>query len=272
MIIDTHYHASLEWWEPVEVFLFNMDRAGVDKGVLIAAMGAYDNSYLLECVTRFPDRLKAIGLVDPGDPAAPERMSELMDRGLAGFRFTLIDERTLADRALWQRAAELDAVVSVVGTTQQLASHAFAEVVRAFPQLRVVLEHGGVVGHLQTGGHGGENQLPQPPYTDYRKVLGLADIGRVYVKVPGFGEMMARPKVFAGAAFDVEQAPPYIDMCIDAFGADRMMVGSDPSSSVREGYVNVWRYLGQYLDRFGPERKTAVLGRTAQSLFGFDAG
>jgi L-fuconolactonase len=63
--------------------------------------------------------------------------------------------------------------------------------------------------------------------------------------------------------------PPFIDMCVDAFGPDRMMVGTDPSSSVREGYANVWGNLQTYLTKFSRSEQDAILGGTAARLFTF---
>ena len=270
MLIDTHYHASPYWWEPVEVFLFHMDRCGVSKGVLIQAIGEFDNSYLLQCRQRFPERIASLGLVNREDPAARKEMERLVGEGMAGFRLSLVDGKVLEKpHTLWRQAEELGVVVSVVGTTEQYASAAFAEVVKSFPRLKIVIEHLGVVGRLQTGGHGGDNQIPQPPYAQYRRLLELATSPNLYIKVPGFGEMMPRPRVFHGPAFDLTQVPPFIDMCVDAFGADRMMVGTDPSASVREGYANVWGNLQTYLAKFSRSEQDAILGETAARLFTF---
>lgn len=272
MRIDTHYHASPYWWEPVEVFLFHMDRSDVDAGVLVQALGEYDNAYLADCVRRYPDRLAAIGLVDLDGGQVEQEMRRWFDAGLAGFRMALPQESTLREPFVgWQTAGTLGAVVSVVGTTRQLADPAFAQVVRTFPDVLVVIEHLGVLGRLVTAGHGGDNDVPQPPYTEYREVLALSENPNVYIKVTGFAEYMPRPRRFAGRAFDLATAPPFVDMCIEAFGADRMMVGTDPSSSVREGYANVWRDVAEYLTRFSAAEQAAVLGGTAARLFGFGA-
>jgi L-fuconolactonase len=270
VLIDTHYHASPHWWEPVEVFLFHMDRCGISKGVLVQAIGEFDNSYLLQCRQRFPERIASVGLVNREDPATPKEMERLVREGMAGFRLSLVDGKVLAKpHTLWRQAEDLGVVVSVVGTTDQYASAAFAEVVKSFPRLKIIIEHLGVVGRLQTGGHGGDNQIPQPPYAQYRRLLELATSPNVYIKVPGFGEMMPRPRVFHGPAFDLTQVPPFIDMCVDAFGPDRMMVGTDPSSSVREGYANVWGNLQTYLTKFSRSEQDAILGGTAARLFTF---
>ncbi len=49
-VIDTHCHASPYWFEPVEILLDEMERAGVDQAVLTQFFGVFDNSYLVEAV------------------------------------------------------------------------------------------------------------------------------------------------------------------------------------------------------------------------------
>jgi hypothetical protein len=50
-IVDTHCHAGINWFEPVEMLLHQMNMNGVQSAVLIQHGGNYDNQYLLECVT-----------------------------------------------------------------------------------------------------------------------------------------------------------------------------------------------------------------------------
>jgi L-fuconolactonase len=268
--VDTHYHASAKWWEPVEVFLFHMDRCQVDKGVLVQFIGELDNSYLVDCARRFPGRLAAIGLVDLAGPAVEQDMEYWLGQGVAGFRMPLPQVATLQEPLTgWRKAEALGAVVSVAGTTTQFASPEFERTVRSVPGLPVIIEHMAVVNRLVTAGHGADNDNPRPPYEEYRTVLELGRYPNVYIKVTGFAEFMPRPGHIASRAFDLAQAPPFIDMCVEAFGADRMMIGTDPSSSCREGYANVWAYLEEYLTRFSPAQRAAILGETADRVFRF---
>ena len=46
-VIDAHCHASLYWYEPVEVPSPQMDLNGVDQAVLIQIIGWFDNSHSL---------------------------------------------------------------------------------------------------------------------------------------------------------------------------------------------------------------------------------
>ena len=86
-VIDTHCHASPYWFEPVEILLDEMERAGVDQAVLTQFFGVFDNSYLVEAVKRFPGRFAVIGIVDHTQPDATDRVAELKDQGVDGLRF-----------------------------------------------------------------------------------------------------------------------------------------------------------------------------------------
>ena len=59
-IVDSHSHAGINWFEPVEMILYQMDQNGVDKTVLIQHNGNYHNRYIIECTRRFPGRFGAV--------------------------------------------------------------------------------------------------------------------------------------------------------------------------------------------------------------------
>ena len=67
-VVDTHTHAGVNWFEPVEMLLHQMTLNQVDHAVLIQhgrpEHGTYDHSYLYECVKRFPGKFKVIVIVD----------------------------------------------------------------------------------------------------------------------------------------------------------------------------------------------------------------
>ena len=81
VIVDTHCHASPYWYAPVESLLHEMSRAGVDKALLVQIGGIYDNSYLIECMRRFPGRFSVVAMVDTDLPDAPQRLEELSREG-----------------------------------------------------------------------------------------------------------------------------------------------------------------------------------------------
>ena len=77
-IVDTHCHATPYWFEPVEILLDQMTRNDVDHAVLIQINGVFDNSYLVECLRRFPGRFSGVGMVDVGSTDAPEHLAEFL--------------------------------------------------------------------------------------------------------------------------------------------------------------------------------------------------
>jgi len=259
-IIDTHCHAGLNWFEPIETLVYQMDTNRVSAAVLIQHGGTYDNSYLFKCAGRFPGRFKVVVLVDPEDPDQAGTLTKLAERGAAGVR--LGPDARLPDNdapGLWRKAGELGLVVSSLGKADQFASDDFKALVDACPDTRIVIEHLAGVGHAE------------PPYEAYRSALELAERPNTYVKVPGLGEITPRPPRL-GREFHFDDVPPLFEMARDAFGVQRMMWGSDfPPSAGREGYRNVLDGVRNHPAFADGDDLEWVLGRTAADLWGFDS-
>ena len=141
-IVDTHCHATPYWFEPVEVLLDQMDRNGVDHAVLIQINGVFDNSYLVECMQRFPGRFSGAGMVDVNSPDALDSLAQLPGMGLEGVRFNAAT-RSPGDEplAIWRGAAEAGLIVSCGGQLEDFASEGFEHIVRELPDLKVIIEH-----------------------------------------------------------------------------------------------------------------------------------
>lgn len=259
LTIDTHCHVSEDWFEPVEVLLFQMERNQVDKAVLLQTW-TFDNSYILDCVRQYPGRFVAVGHFDMKQPDASATLERLVEQGLQGIRLTLLDlpdEEPLM--VFLRKAEELRLTASCLGMSEQFGSDRFRTILEAVPRLKIMVEHMGYPKHSDL-----------PPYDAYRKILSLAEYPNVYVKVPGFGEFMPRPMPLVHPPFDLSKAPPFIDMAFAAFGADRLTIGTDaPPCAHREGYANVWRYLREYMSQRTTKEREAIFGGTAASLFKF---
>lgn len=147
-VVDTHCHATPYWYEPVESLLFQMDRYGVERAVLVQINGQTNNDYQFECVRRHPDRLASVVIVDASRPSALDELERLAERGARGVR---LQPGTLSPGddplAIWHKAAELSLPVSCGGTGSDFASESFARLVEAVPDVTVVLEHLGSVNH-----------------------------------------------------------------------------------------------------------------------------
>jgi len=143
-VVDTHCHIGLHKYEPVEVLIFHMERAGVDQAVFIQYLGNSDNSYIVETMEAHPGRFAAAMIVDDEDDGSAIR--SWAEQGLGGIRL-LADFRGRGGDPLahWRTSNELGLVVSVFSRPDILQSAEFNEVLRLFPDLSMVIEHlGGV--------------------------------------------------------------------------------------------------------------------------------
>mgnify|MGYP001069367205 FL=1 len=260
MIIDTHCHAGRNWFQPIETLEFEMDQAGVDAAVLIQHGGTYDNDYLFAEAAKRAGRFKVVVMIDPEGPDPLGKLEQLAGQGAAGVRiapdgqFTALSDVT----DIWREAGELGLVVSSLGDDKRFSSAGFKKIIDDCPGTQIVIEHLAGVG------------ITDPPYTDFESALECAGRPNTTVKVPGLGEITRRPPVLL-PGFRFENVPPLFEMAYEAFGADRMMWGSDfPPSAGREGYANTLEGVRNHPAFSNGDDIDWVLGKTAARVWGFD--
>ena len=260
MIIDTHCHAGRNWFQPIETLEFEMGQAGVDAAVLIQHGGTYDNDYLFAEAAKRAGRFKVVVMIDPEDPDPLGKLEQLAGQGAAGVRiapdgqFTALSDVT----DIWREAGELGLVVSSLGDDKRFSSAGFKKIIDDCPGTQIVIEHLAGVG------------ITDPPYTDFESALECAGRPNTTVKVPGLGEITRRPPVLL-PGFRFENVPPLFEMAYEAFGADRMMWGSDfPPSAGREGYANTLEGVRNHPAFSNGDDIDWVLGKTAARVWGFD--
>ena len=259
VVVDTHCHATPYWFEPVEILLDQMARNQVDHAVLIQIRGVYDNSYMLECVRRFPGRFAAVCMVDVSRPDAPQRLEELVKQGVQGIRLDPSQRSPGSDPlAIWRKSAELGIVVSCSGSDPALISPEFESLIQEFSNLNIVIEH---------LGNGGKDATP--PHNTYRRVLALAKYSNTFMKIPGLGEICQRPTPFI-QPMPFANIPPLVELAIEAFGAPRLMWGSDfPPVASREGYRNALQWPREHVRFKSAADQEWIFGKTDTTLWRF---
>jgi L-fuconolactonase len=260
-IIDTHCHAALGWYEPIDVLLGQMDRNGVELAALIQMNGQSDNSYQADCVRRYPDRLRSVVIVDTNRPDAPAELERWVADGATGVRLRP-DVRSPGDDplAIWRKAAELGITVSCGGGRDAFADDAFAAVFEAFPTLPIVIEH-----------LGGLKSTDVDPAGPRPKMFDLSRFPNAYAKIHGLGEFSQRAQPVREPFPFVEPIAPLIEMAYEAFGPNRLMWGSDyPPVSMREGYGNALKLTMDRLADKSDEERASIFGGVAARLFGFE--
>lgn len=65
-----------------------------------------------------------------------------------------------------------------------------------------------------------------------------------------------------------EDLRPYIDAALDAFGAERLMFGSDWPVAIQAGdYEKVWVETMRVLGSYSMDEQDAIVGKTAQIFY-----
>lgn len=235
MIVDSHCHAWTTWPydasvpDPdsrgrIEQLLFEMDKHGVDKAVIICARidhNPANNDYIFEETARHPDRIVQFPDIDSSwspeyhTRGAPARLEAAIDRwGISGFTHYLAPEndgwlRSDEGMRFFEVAASNGLIASIAGDHQWWPD--LRAVATAFPTLPVLIHHQGMaraVDGLESAG--------------VREVLACADVPNMHVKASGFyyGSQDA-------AEYPYPEQRVVFRRIFEAFGPQRLTWGSD---------------------------------------------
>lgn len=226
----------------------------------------YDNSYTLDSVARFPDRLRAVVVLDPQDPGTPEVMRRLVqERGIAGVRFSApsfpvasLDWLNSDDAGhAWRMACDLGLpiCIHVLHVQRDSVLPALARRIAALPEAKVIVDHVG-------GAHAAKVErnwlasLGKGPGEEYfLPALRLADYGGVVMKFSDINlEGSADPAAF-------------VERIAALFGTERLIWGSDIGQS-RAPYSHMWELARSGVSRLDPLAMQALLYDNAARIYG----
>jgi len=246
-----------DWWtdRPVDgsAVLADLDDAGVDRAVVVQAVGAYghDNRYARSVVDADPDRLAFVPSVDTdGDDPAVELQVQTALGPVAGVRLFGVhaEPAWLHDRrgrGVWELAA--DQGITIVPTV--FADHlaAVRALVDRVPGALVALDHCAFP-DLRSG----------PPYPDATELFALADAPSVHLKITSL--------VLLDAARHGGTVP-FIERLVDAFGADRLCWGSDHPQTVELRYPEMLAMANDAFRTIDQPARRSLFDGTARRLF-----
>jgi L-fuconolactonase len=269
LIVDSHVHViapdaaryplnprplSGQWYLEApcsaERLLAEMDGAGVDRAVLVQAVGAYtfDNAYAADSARARPDRFVSAACIDPQGPDPKGELDRwIRERGMQAVRIFAVSRTTswLGDPEtfpVWEHALSLGAhpIVTIMGP------HQLPELVRfleAFPDVPVSLDHCG---------------FPDASKPD--SLFALARFPKLQLKV-------TTHVIDAGDEHDGEPQP-FIARIAENFGAERMMWGSDFSQTHDRSYAELAALGRRAFDGLSAQDRAACLGGTAARVWG----
>jgi L-fuconolactonase len=233
-----------------------MDAIGVIACIAVQVRQTLEETaWLLELTDEFPFIAGVIGWVDLQAPDVDAQLARVAAHSrLVGIRHIVQTEPDgfLERPAFLRGIARLepfDLTYDILVYARQMpAAVAFA---RAFPRQRFVLDHLG------------KPDVRAQEYQSWRAQLNqLAALPNVHCKLSGLVTEAD------WGSWKPEQLRPYLDAALDAFGPDRLMIGSDwPVCTLAGTYKDV---IGVTLDAIGEYSVTEqerMLGGTARELW-----
>jgi L-fuconolactonase len=236
-----------------------MDALGIDGAIIVSTYMTYryDSSYAQQVLARFPGRFALVKPVDPADPAVAETMADWSAQpGAVGVRVMLAfaEIRDPADPGLNRVLAEgarLGLPVNLFAT--RCLDEAYALIARN-PDTLVVIDH---VGLPQTYLRDEEDV-----WLDLPKVLKLAELDNVRIKMTGAGTMSQRPYPFD------DLWDPLLRI-IDAYGTERCMWGTDWTRAIKHlNYEQGVEYF-RTTQRLSDSDRAMLMGEAVERTYGW---
>jgi L-fuconolactonase len=145
------------------------------------------------------------------------------------------------------------------------------DLARAFPETQIVLNHLGCP--IGVGRHAGKREERFPIWRENMRLLAGCD--NVAVKVGGlsifggFKSYMADPPASSSELAD--EWRPYVETCIELFGANRCMFESNfPVDSIMATYPVMWNAFKRLAAGASQTEKTALFSGTAIRIYRLD--
>src|SRR5580698_2728611 len=238
-----------------------LDAAGVDGAILISAftMYRYDASYAVAVRNRYPNRFALIKPVDPANPAVAEVIADWKSTpGAVAVRMLLVRGGYNEDPAdpglnrVLKEAARLSVPVNlhIAGRLDQGIA-----LIRRNPDTRIIVDHLGLV---QPYGP----PPPQEPWAELPRVLTLAKLPNVAIKITGARTLSQKP-------FPYPDIWDPVCRVIDAFGLDRCLWGTDWTRAMNLLTFAQGVEAFRVADRISDGDKVKLMGRTTSRIYGW---
>ncbi|HLK24143.1 MAG TPA: amidohydrolase family protein [Caulobacteraceae bacterium] len=232
---------------------------GVEKTVLVqAAPTEAETDFLLRLAADEPLVAGVVGWVDFAAPDAAHRIAALAARpkliGLRPMIQDLPDDRWMLSDAI---APALAAMADEGLTFDALVLPRHLPILREFaarhPALDIVIDHGA------------KPEIAKDALDGWaRDMRAIAAETRLVCKLSGL-------VTEAAPGWTAETLRPYVEVLLEAFGADRLMWGSDwPVVNLNGSYAGWWGAAEALLVDLSGDERDAILGGTASVFYGLD--
>jgi predicted TIM-barrel fold metal-dependent hydrolase len=183
---------------------------------------SWDNSYLIDCATRFPGMFAVTGMLDDTKPSPQKEMKALLEKRVRGFRITSwIRKNKWLDgpgmEAMWKTGAETGQAMCCLINPEDLPG--VSAMCKRHPDTTVVIDHFARIGV--------DGEIRE---SDLKNLLALAAHKKVNVKLSAYYALGKKQEPY-------EDLLPMIRQVLTAFGPERCMWASDAPYQVVKGHT-----------------------------------
>jgi L-fuconolactonase len=278
-VVDTHQHLwvmserAYDWIVP-EYGILNNDfrpedvaedsaKAGITATVLVQAADTYDDTFYMLSVARAYESVKGVvGWVPFNKPTEARESLDLFDhnsyiKGYRNLTHNYSDPRWILQASCKETLADIskrDLSLDMVSVNSD-HSRAIVELADALPNLRIVVDHMA------------KPNIAEKQWDDWADDMAeLAKRSNVYVKHSGLNTA-------SGQGWTAASWEPYINFCLEKFGSNRMMMGSDwPVSLLNGDFLGVWAAQMESISKLSQSEQEDICYKTAQSFYKLNLG
>jgi L-fuconolactonase len=275
--VDTHQHLwvlserSYDWIVP-EYGILNADyrpedvasdivAAGVTSTVLVQAADTYDDTFYMLSVARAHAHVRGVvGWVPFDRPIEAREALDLLGghhaiKGYRNLTHNYPDPRWILQKSVVETLRDIASRGLALDMVSVNSDHsqAIVELADELPTLRIVVDHMA------------KPNIAEKQWDDWASdMAALAERANVYIKHSGLNTA-------SGQGWSAADWQPYVDYCLEKFGSNRMMMGSDwPVSLLAGDFVGVWAAQMETISQLSPDEQDDVCYRTADAFYSLE--
>lgn len=280
-LIDSHQHLwvmserEYSWIEPSYGPLFDdftperlapeIPASGVTSSILVQAADSYEDTFYMLDVAAHSDFVRAVVAWVPFD--RPNEARAAIDifaknplvKGFRNLSHDFSNPKYNNDDAWILRPAVLETLsyIEKAGLTMDYVSVSPAQtknvvtLAKKFPKLKIIVDH-----------------FAKPPIAAKEmepwasSMKEIAAFPNVYTKLSGLNTASDLEN------WTVADWQPYVDLMVETFGVERIMMGGDwPVIVLGNTYVEVWKAQLEVIEKFSSDQKAWLKSKTAKSVY-----
>jgi predicted TIM-barrel fold metal-dependent hydrolase len=244
---------------PIENQVAQMRDYGLEYAVLInPRYFGWDNSYISDCLRRYPKLFVAHGLINPEDPKVTDRLRYwVLDHGFQGMRLSPLYHpnstwlNSKAHDPLWREAERLGAVFNFYIRPHQMPM--LADMAARHPGVKVVVDHLGM-----------PDLRRRDPWPEFRKMFALKKLPQVWISASEPYDISLTKR------FPFGDTIPFFKAVYEEFGGRRLIWGTGyPRPRWALAMEKELEFVDQVLAFYTAEDRERLLGKNALEIWKF---